>query len=172
LGTAYTLGGRIADAVPLRTQAMEQSMATELIAYQAPCGLSLGAAQRLAGRLAEACALAARALGLTRVHQERGHQVSAWPLLGDMAARREPLEVEPAVAYYPQVLTLAEARGMRPLQAHCRRGLGRLYATAGQREQARAARAVAIRVYRALEMTLWLPQVEAALAPLESRKDR
>jgi tetratricopeptide (TPR) repeat protein len=170
LGTAYTLGGRIADAVPLLTQAMEQSMATELIAYQAPCGLSLGEAQMLAGRLEEACALAARALGLTRVHQERGHQVYALHLLGDIAARREPLEVEPAVAYYQQALTLAEELGMRPLQAHCRRGLGMLYATAGQREQARAALAVAIRLYRAMEMTFWLPQVEAALAQVEGRK--
>jgi tetratricopeptide (TPR) repeat protein len=44
LGTTYTLGGRIADAVPLLTQAMEQSMAMERIAYQASCGLSLGEA--------------------------------------------------------------------------------------------------------------------------------
>jgi hypothetical protein len=33
---------------------------------------------------------------------------------------------------------------MRPLQAHCHRGLGTLYAAADQREQARAALATAI----------------------------
>ena len=38
---------------------------------------------------------------------------------------------------YQQALALAEALGMRPLQAHCHRGLGMLYATTGQREQAR-----------------------------------
>ena len=33
---------------------------------------------------------------------------------------------------------------MRPLQAHCHRGLGTLYATTGQREQARAELSTAI----------------------------
>ena len=52
---------------------------------------------------------------------------------------------------------------MRPLQAHCHRGLGTLYAATGQREQARAALATAIALYRDMDMTFWLPQAEAAL---------
>ena len=168
LGTAYTLGGRIADAVPLLTQAMEQSMATELLAYQAPCGLSLGEAQMLAGRLEEAQALAEQALTLARAHQERGHQAYALRLLGDIAARRNPPEGEPAVAYYQQALTLADTLGMRPLQAHCHRGLGTLYAATGLREQAHAALVTAVNLFRTMEMTFWLPQTEAALAQVEA----
>ena len=53
---------------------------------------------------------------------------------------------------------------MRPLQAHCHLGLGTLYAKTGQREQAHAELAAAIDLYRAMEMTFWLPQAEAALA--------
>jgi tetratricopeptide (TPR) repeat protein len=53
LGTAYTLGGRVADAVPLLTQAMEQATAMNRVDFQALCGLSLGEAQMLAGRLAQ-----------------------------------------------------------------------------------------------------------------------
>jgi hypothetical protein len=56
---------------------------------------------------------------------------------------------------------------MRPLQAHCHRGLGTLYATTGRRKQARAALTTAIALYRAMEMTFWLPQAEAALAQVE-----
>ena len=56
---------------------------------------------------------------------------------------------------------------MRPLQAHCHRGLGMLYATTGQQEQARAALSTAMEMYRTMEMTFWLPQVEAALAQVE-----
>jgi len=41
-----------------------------------------------------------------------------------------------------------------------------LYAVTGQREQARAALFAAIEFYRAMEMTFWLPQAEAALAQL------
>ena len=53
---------------------------------------------------------------------------------------------------------------MRPLQAHCHYGLGMLYATAGRREQARTELSVAVTLYRAMDMTFWLPQVETALA--------
>ena len=58
---------------------------------------------------------------------------------------------------------------MRPLQAHCHRGLGTLYATTGQREQARAELSTAIEMYREMEMTFWLPETEAALAQVEGR---
>ena len=57
LGTAYTLSGRLADAVPLLTQAMDQSRAMALRASQTPSGLSLGEAQMLAVHLEEAYVL-------------------------------------------------------------------------------------------------------------------
>jgi Flp pilus assembly protein TadD len=53
---------------------------------------------------------------------------------------------------------------MRPLVAHCHHGLGRLYHQTGRGEQARAALTTAIDLYRAMDMTFWLPQAEAALA--------
>jgi tetratricopeptide (TPR) repeat protein len=164
LGAAYTLAGRVADAVPLLTQALERTTATEMVVYQVLCGLSLGEAQVLAGRLEEAHALAERALAHAHTHQERGHQAYALHLLGDIAARREPPESEQAGEYYRQALTLAEELGMRPLQAHCHLGLGTLYAKTGQQEQARAELSAAIELYRAMDMTFWLPQAEAALA--------
>jgi predicted RNA polymerase sigma factor len=56
---------------------------------------------------------------------------------------------------------------MRPRQVHCHRGLGTLYAKIGQREQARAALSTAIELYRAMEMTFWLPEAEAMLAEVD-----
>jgi hypothetical protein len=50
LGAAYTLGGRVTDAVPLLTQAMEQAIATERVLYQALCCLPLSEAHLQAGR--------------------------------------------------------------------------------------------------------------------------
>jgi tetratricopeptide (TPR) repeat protein len=41
LGAACTLGGRVADAVPLLTQALQRATATETVFMQALCGLSL-----------------------------------------------------------------------------------------------------------------------------------
>jgi len=169
LGAVYSLYGRVTDAVPLLTRATEQAIALEMIGYQARCRLPLGEAQMLTGRLEEAHVHAERALAHTCEYQERGNRAYALRLLGEITARCEPLEVEEAAAHYQQALTLAEVLGMRPLIAHCHRGLGTLYATTGQWEQAHAALSAAIALYRAMEMTFWLPQAEAALAQVEGR---
>ena len=167
LGPAYTLDGRVADAVPLLTQAMEQAIATERVVYQGLCSLPLGEAHLQAGRLGEAHALAERALALAHAHQERGNQAYALRLLGNIAARREPPEYEPAEAHYRQALALAEELGMRPLTAHCHLGLGTLYLKMGGREAARAELSTAIELYRTMEMTFWLPQADAALVQVD-----
>jgi class 3 adenylate cyclase/tetratricopeptide (TPR) repeat protein len=162
LGAAYALGGRRADAVPLLTSTMEQTMtmmihgSPVIFGYQALCHLSLGEAQ----------AFAVRALELARTHQAQGHQAYALHLLGEIAAHREPPEAEPAETHYHQALALAEALGMCPLAAHCHHGLGRLYSQTGQREQARTALTTAIEMYRTMDMMFWLPQAEAALAQI------
>jgi hypothetical protein len=61
---------------------------------------------------------------------------------------------------------------MRPLQAHCHHGLGTLYAKLGRQEPARAELDAAIESYRAMVMTFWLPQAEAALAEVDGRRSR
>jgi len=118
----------------------------------------------LADRLEEAHALAAQALALARAYQERSNQAYALRLLGDIAARREPPESDQAGDYYHQALALAEELGMRPLVAHCHFGLGTLYAISRRRTEACAELTAAIELYRAMEMTLWLPQAETVLA--------
>jgi tetratricopeptide (TPR) repeat protein len=167
LGAAYTLDGRIADAVALLTQAQKQTTAIAIVFIQVLYCLSLGEAQMLAGRLGEAHALAERALALARTHQARGQQAYALRLLGDVAARREPPESALAEAHYRQALALADDLGMRPLQAHCHLSLGTLYAKLGRPEQAHTALSAAIGLYRAMDMTFWLPQAEKALAQVQ-----
>jgi len=56
---------------------------------------------------------------------------------------------------------------MRPLQAHCHRSLGTLYRQTGRDDLARATLSTAIALYRAMDMTFWLPETEAALAQVE-----
>jgi len=142
-------------------------MATDNRAHQLLCRLCLGEAQLLAGRLEEAHALAELALALGREHGERGNQAYALRLLGDISAHRGPPDSEQAEAHYLQALALAGELGMRPLAAHCRLGLGTLYATIGRREEAHAELTAAIELYRSMEMTFWLPQAEASLAHVE-----
>jgi tetratricopeptide (TPR) repeat protein len=169
LGAAYTLDGRVADAVPLLTQVVEQTTGMETVAYQVLYRLSLGEAQVLAGRLGEAHALVARTLALARERQERGHQAYALRLLGEIAVHRDPPDADQASVHYRQALALANELGMRPLQANCHLGLGTLYAKIGRSEQAHIELTTAIDLYRAMEMTFWLPEAEAALAQVEGR---
>jgi hypothetical protein len=79
----------------------------------------------------------------------------------------DPPEAEPAETHDRQALALAEELGMRPLQAHCHLGLGKLYHKIGRPEQARAELCTATALHRAMDMSLWLPKAEAALVQVE-----
>jgi class 3 adenylate cyclase/tetratricopeptide (TPR) repeat protein len=169
LGAAYTLAGRLGGAMSLLTLAMEQVAASEAGDYQVFCHLSMGEAQLLAGHPEEAQAFAERALALAHEHQGRGTEAYALRLLGEIAVQREPQARDQAEAHYRQALAQADELGMRPLVAHCHRGLGMLYATMGHRAKAHAELSAAIELYRAMDMAFWLPQAEAALAQAEER---
>jgi predicted protein tyrosine phosphatase len=99
----------------------------------------------------------------------RGNEARALWLLGEIAMRRDPPDVAQAEAHYQQALALADELGMRPLQAHCHHGLGRLYHQTGRAAPARVALSAAIDLYRVMDMTLWLSQAEAVLARVEGR---
>ncbi len=53
---------------------------------------------------------------------------------------------------------------MRPLIAHCRKGLGALYGRTGREERGRSELTAATDMYRDMEMTVWLGKAEEALA--------
>jgi tetratricopeptide (TPR) repeat protein len=164
LGYAYVLTGRVSEALPL----LEQSVSTEAIGFlrnrvlvwQSEAYLRLG-------RLDEALAIAVRSLEICRAHAQQRDQAWALRLLGEIYAHRQPPEAELAEAAYREALALADTLGMRPLQAHCRRGLGALYAVTDQVEQARTELSTAVDLYQAMEMTYWLPETEAALAQVK-----
>jgi hypothetical protein len=88
-----------------------------------------------------------------------------------VARCRDPLDITLVEAHYLQALALAEELGMRPLVAHCHRSLGTMYVATGQREQARTDLSAAIDLYRAMDMTFWLPQTEAALVRADAARD-
>jgi tetratricopeptide (TPR) repeat protein len=166
LGAAYGLSGGVAETLPV----LEQAMIWSALAHQyfSPF-LWVSEAYLLTGRVEEAMTVALRALEHSRAHKERGHEAWALRLLAEIHAHRVPPEVEPAGKYYRQAVSLANELEMPPLQAHCHRGLGLLYAKIGGREEAGVDLSAGIALYRAMEMTFWLPQTEAALAEMEGR---
>ena len=171
LGEAYAHTGRLAEGLALLEEARRDDLRTGALGGGYVTHLrQLSAVYLLAGRFDEAWQHACQALDLARQQKARGDEALALFQLGAVHAHASPPDVQQAEARYRQALTLAEALGMRPLQAHCHRGLGTLYAKTGRREQARAELSTAIDLYRAMEMTFWLPQAEAALA--QSRRMR
>jgi len=166
LGYAYVLSERFPEALPLLQQAVVQDTSTGMTAGHARRVVYLSKAYLLAGRMDEATDLARSALAFAHTLMARGYEAYALWLFGERHVLQEPLAAE---RYYQQALTLADELGMRPLQAHCHRGLGTLYRQTGQAEQARAELSTAIDMYHEMEMTFWLPETEAALAAVEGQ---
>jgi tetratricopeptide (TPR) repeat protein len=167
LSAAYALAGRTAEALPLLDQMLERLATGRRMLRHALVLTELSEACLLVGRVEEASALVAQLLALSHTHTGPGYQAHAYWLLGEVARHREPPDIDQAATHYRQALTLAEAVGMRPLQAHCHRGLGTLFATARQTELARAELSTALAMYQAMAMTFWLPEAKAVLAQVE-----
>jgi tetratricopeptide (TPR) repeat protein len=164
LGFAYALQGRLAAGRVLVEEAIRESIRAGALGYRSRLVAQLSEVCRLAGHGEAAGQHAGQALDLARQQKERGYEALALHQLGVVQAHADPPDAERAEAHYQQALALAEELGMRPLQAHCHHGLGQLYGHTGHAEQARTALAAAIDLYRAMDMTFWLPQTEAALA--------
>jgi tetratricopeptide (TPR) repeat protein len=166
LGYTYALSGRMSDALPLLEQAIGQVPSKRSVYHSRLLGY-LSEAYLLDGRPDDALPLVVSALEIASSRRERGFQAYALHLVGEIAAQRDRPNVDKAESDYRQALALANELDMRPLQAHCHLGLGSLYAKIGRPEQAHPELSTAIELYRAMEMTFWLPQVEAALAQVE-----
>jgi tetratricopeptide (TPR) repeat protein len=168
LGEAYAHRGRLAEGLALLEEARRSDLRTGAFGGGYVTHLrQLSAVYLLAGRVDEAWRHVCQALNLARQLKARGEEAHALFQLGAVHAQTNPSDVHQAEARYQEALMLAKELGMRPLQAHCHRGLGTLYAKTGRQEQARAALAMAIELYRAMEMTFWLPQTETARAAVE-----
>ena len=169
LGYAAALQGRLAEGQALLEEAISEDIRTGGLSGNPYRVAWLSEVCRLAGRGEEAWQHARQALDLARQQQVRGDEALALHQLGVVLAHADPPDVAQAASYYREALALAEELGMRPLQAHCHRSLGPLYAAIGQWEQARAELWTALTMYQSMDMTFWLPETEAALAQVEGR---
>ena len=150
--------GRPEDAIEVLKAAIDRA-----IAHGDPFGHwlrtgGLAEAYVHAGRARDALPLAERALDITRYVRARGQEAWAMHLLADTLMRQEPPDVERAEATYREALAVAETRGMRTLEARCRRGLAAVTAEAGRLDEARAERERADALLTALGMTFWRRQ--------------
>jgi class 3 adenylate cyclase/tetratricopeptide (TPR) repeat protein len=108
----------------------------------------------LLGQLNEARDLGCRAV--ESAQRQPGFTAHALRLLGDLATHPDEFDAESGEAHYRKALALAQLHGMRPLVAHCRLGLGKLYDRVGQPEQARENMTAATKLYQEMDMHFWL----------------
>jgi tetratricopeptide (TPR) repeat protein len=169
LGHVYAWSGRLEEGVFWLQQALTTYESSGIGWLHSLSVVQLGEAHLLAEQVEDARACADRAVLLARERGERGHEAWALRLLGEVASRHDPPDMAAAEAHYGAAMALADELGMRPLQAHCHRGLGTLFAKISRSEHARAELSTAIELYRSMDMTFWLPQAEAVLAEVEGR---
>jgi tetratricopeptide (TPR) repeat protein len=123
----------------------------------------LGRAALRLGRLDEARRLGDRAAEASSAQPAFAPHILH--LLADVASHPDRLDAEAAEAGYRRALALAEARGMRPLVAHCHLGLGVLARRTSAAARAREHLETAAAMYREMGMVSWLRHAETELAP-------
>jgi class 3 adenylate cyclase/tetratricopeptide (TPR) repeat protein len=159
LGAAYALAGRAEEAVTLLEGILVQDAAMHVASQSTLTTVYLAEAHWRAGRREDAIGHAERALALAGERHEAGYAAWARRLLGEIALHGDAPDLDAATDAYAEALRIADDLGMRPLAAHCHRGLGRV----GRPE--RAARdhlERAATMYREMEMAWWLSGIDTA----------
>jgi tetratricopeptide (TPR) repeat protein len=151
LGLSYALAGRTDEGLALLREALAADESLGFVYSKSFSLVSLGAGHLLAGSVKDAELCAAQALQTARDHGHRGWEAWALRLRGEIG--RQLGETDAAAASFHDAIALATELGMRPLLAHCHRGL------AGVASSSRA-RALHLRtantLYRGMDMRLWL----------------
>src|SRR5262245_29377430 len=172
LAASYAFVGRFDEALRLLESTTDRSAwMTGAGSGQMPLGRGMGMVWEvetymLAGRHSEAEALARRALAVLAESKHRGSEAWLRYLLGDLPARHHPVDLMHAEVSYKEALTLAQELGMRPVQAHCCLGIGRVHARLNDVEKARSELLAAAELYRVMSMPFWASKAETAVAEL------
>jgi hypothetical protein len=163
LSIAYARAGRTDDAVPLARLgaqiarfARSRNAAGRMAVMRAEVFL-------LAGCLDEAREQVAFAMDVSKARRDRASQASTLRLLGELATVQEPVNLQEAESHYLASLALAEELEMRPLQARCHLGLGKVYRRADRVEEARVELTTAVELFEGMGVTSWLPDAQAEL---------
>jgi len=120
----------------------------------------------LAGQAGPALELGREALHLAVTRKERGNQVYALWLLGEIAAREGTAGARRGQDQLKRAAALADELGMRAMRARCLLALGLGARDAGDHAAADAPLSEAALLLRGMEMAFWLAGAEEALAAL------
>jgi class 3 adenylate cyclase/tetratricopeptide (TPR) repeat protein len=114
----------------------------------------LADAYRTAGEISLATEAVTRALRLSDKREERGFE--AWAMLVMAGINDAEERFEESKQWYRRALQQASKLLMRPLVAHCHKGLANSYFRLGNKKEAQLENETALEMYRSLGMTYWL----------------
>jgi tetratricopeptide (TPR) repeat protein len=163
LGYVHVLSGYVSDGLALLEDAAQMAGALGGLYERASIVAWLSEAYLRSGQPEEALDSARRAFELADRSKQQGKRAHTLRALGDAHAAGTSAEVIQAELYYGRALELASELGMRPLEAHCYLGLGRLERRFGRLDEARSHLAEALRLYTTLGMAFWVLPVEEEL---------
>jgi len=164
LGQVQALSGRVEQGLSLLQQGVMVHDSRGIGLLRSMSVVQLGEAYLLANQVEAARACADRAVRMARERGEHAYEAWALRLLGEIASHSDRLDVTTADAHFGAATALASERNMRPLIAHCRFGLGKLYGRTGNRVKAQEHLTTAAEMYRRMEMRFWPEKAEAARA--------
>jgi tetratricopeptide (TPR) repeat protein len=167
VGCAYVHTGRVAEGLALLKTGVDEAAAKNAILGHSVRLAWLSEGHLLAGELEVAWRAGEEALALSRRYDEKGQNAWNLHLLGEIAARRDPENVEGAEHYYLEAMTIAESLGMFPALAQCQLGRGELHVRAGRRETGSAYLTAAAALCRQMRMTGFEERAERGLARLK-----
>jgi tetratricopeptide (TPR) repeat protein len=155
LAHARVLAGRLSEAFAVLQTPDSSDPTMTALGADSSWLRSLAHAHLVAGHAEAARAEAGRALDLARARGERGLEAWILHLLGEIARSHEP-PAAVAESSYRSALALADERGMRPLSAHCHRGLGLLRRRTGEHTRGEDHLTTATAMFREMDMRFWL----------------
>lgn len=163
LSICYVHVGRVVEGVAM----LETQVDLTLRMFRSRGLGFLAEAHLLQRQVDKAAEMAKRSLMTAQERGERGREATALWLLGEAAMLRNASDGS-AAAYLQESLVLAEELDQRPLVAHSRAGLGKLYRRAGK-EGSQGHFAAATAMYREMGMTYWLDRAESEFRELGDR---
>ncbi len=168
LGLTYAFLERGDEGVRLLEEAVALSEQLGVKVYLALWYAQLAEGLLATGKAEVALTAAERALELTFVHKEQGHQAWCDLLLGSIAARSQPPMIDKAFDYYGQAIALGRELGMQPLVARGHLGLAQLSRRAGNRAAAGEHLKAAMVAFATMGMGWWLVRAQLEATELAS----
>jgi hypothetical protein len=105
-------------------------------------------------------------LQLARRYREKGPEAWAMYLLAESEDVSRGNQAAETRSGYLSALRCSEDLGMRPVAAHCHMGLGKLYASLGDKVTAQSELQTALSMYHEMDMQHWPDQAQHALRAL------